>query len=366
MHVVLHTSMPCEVGAAALYSVVAEKRENCRVIEMKIADARSATATIDALQHALGDHAATSIIMIGTYWENCLEQLSQRFPRTDFHIHCLGTIPESLLEIQRTMNGQAVASLRNGTDASKTSHGFLDIVSGEYLTPTVRRETKVGPAQFVINIIKYERIQVSKTLTLLNLFVRTFDRVIKFIDERAYGENTLESQALLTGLYNYGDLEMSLFDKFVKLFQCEYPVEDIISMGKTVISAHIQLSQERAVKNSRQVPLPGGKTAVVTEAPDLVNLTHDALHRKFPEASMTVTLSVKFGQDNKGRGDELAFSFRGFDSSIDVSAYARGLGGDGTSSVAGGRMKFEVPMPFSTSGDSADSTSTMTDKSEES
>jgi len=290
--------MPCEVGAAALYKCL---DETCAVVQMKIPDARSFESTLKEINKIAS--APKKIIVIGTYW-TCLTQLLEALPSTQFVLYCFGKSVE---------------------DKSPN----LTLFSGE---------NGVGPAQFLFNLAK----EKSTSQTLIKLFEKNFSQVITLIDDRIYNRNITESQPFYTGLFNYGEMDLPLFDKFVKLFQGDYQLDDVIKSGKTIVSAQMQMAKERVVNNSKTTKLSNGMTAVMTEAPELVNLTHDALHQKHPEAQLTMILSIKFGTQH----DELAYSFRSFDQGLDASDLAKKVNGDGNNSAAGGRLRFDIPLPF--------------------
>ena len=57
--------------------------------------------------------------------------------------------------------------------------------------------------------------------------------------------------------------------------------------------------------------LKDGTKAVITKASELVNLTHDALHNKYPETSVTLVVGIKFAQ-GQNQNDEISYSIRSF------------------------------------------------------
>jgi hypothetical protein len=300
MIVILCSDMPCEVGAAALYNCLVE---DSVVIQMKVSEARSYDITSSmVIDRGL---PVKHIIMLGTYWNSCLDALLENFT-CNFTIYCFGKSSEEL------------KSKKN-----------ISVFEGE---------NGYGPTKFLFNLAKLK----IRSPPLTKLYENTFGRIIDLIDDRIYNKNIAESQPFYTGLFNHDSFETSLFNKFLKLFQGDYNLDDIIASGRSIVNSQIHLARERVIRNSKVITLKDGTEAVVTEAPELVNLTHDALHNKYPDVKVTIIMNMKFGDKN----DELAYSVRSFDPQIDASEYARKVQGDGNKSVAGGRVEYQFPIPF--------------------
>jgi len=297
--IILSSPLTCEIGAAAMYHCL---DETSAIVIMSIQDAKDFNKTCQIIGEK--NRNPKKIIMIGTYWSNCLKELLGEFEDASFILYCFGETmsiyADNLLQI-------------SGTEGT-------------------------GPAQFLLNIAK----ENSKSNKLVKLFENQFGTVIKYIDDRIYNRNIIQNQIFYTGFFNYDDdVDMPWVDKFIKLFQGDYDLNKIMSIGQTIVSAQMGMARERVKTNSKQVTLADGTKAVVTEAPDIVNLSHDALHQKYPEAHVTIVMNMKFGST-----DRLAFSIRSFDSSIDASNYAKKIGGDGNQSAAGGQIPHEYVIPF--------------------
>ena len=103
------------------------------------------------------------------------------------------------------------------------------------------------------------------------------------LDDRIYNRNIAETQSFYTGLFNFDSVDLPLFEKFTKLFQGDYPLYEVIKSGQRIALA--QQNQDSHFAN--------GTSAVVTEAPKLVNLAHDALRKKHPKAQVSIILNMR-------------------------------------------------------------------------
>lgn len=304
---ILVSTMPCEVGAGALYHCLDEKAD---ILIMKIPDARRFEVCMANLSGVDGKNPHPDlIVMVGTYWMDCLEQLVYHFSETLFHIYCPGKV------FDYKLNGRHRVTMTSG-------------------------ENNLGPSRFLFELAKSS----CSSETLFKLFEKNFSTVMTFIDDRFANRNIADNQAFYTGLYNFGSMDTSLYDKFVKLFQGEYDLSEVIKSGTFIVNSQILLARERALNNSRTEKLSDGTLAAITEGPELVNLTHEALHQKYPHAQVTLVLGVKFGQTSKE--DELSYSIRSFDVSVNAQKLGKKVRGDGGQNTAGGRIHIDLPAPF--------------------
>lgn len=296
--IVLSSTFPCEIGAAALYHCL---DDDSVVVAMAIPEAAKLELTMKKIQEC--NPTPKQIIMIGTYWTACLSDLLNTLKNTVFTVYCFGEL------LHHSATNLQQFSGNNGT----------------------------GPTKFLLDLAK-QKCQSEK---LVKLFENKFKNVMIYIDDRIYNRNILENQIFYTGIFNYDSFEVPLFDKFIKLFQGDYDLDKILQSGQAIVSAQIGMCRERATNNSKVVVLENGMNAVVTEASDLVNLTHDALHYKYPDVPITIAMYMRFGKE-----DSLAYSIRSFDKSTDASILAKKVNGDGNNVAAGGRVPFVFPVPF--------------------
>ncbi|XWV25183.1 putative ORFan [Tupanvirus deep ocean] len=298
--IVLSSTFPCEIGAAAVYHCL--DKDSC-VVLMSIAEAKSFDKTVDAVTKC--NLMPKTIVMIGTYWKDELQNLLGRFGSTTFYLYCFG----------ECLNVEA-PNLRQFSGASG-----------------------VGPTKYLIDLV----LDKYGNSSLFNLFINNFSVVFKFIDDRIYNRNIVDNQIFYTGLFNYDNDQatITLFEKFMNLLEGRYDLHDIIETGRVITSAQMGMARERAKNNAKKITLKNGESAVVSEACDLINLTHDALHMEYPECQVSVLLYMRFGKQ-----DQLAYSVRSFDEAIDASTYGKTVNGDGNKTAAGGRVNHEFPIPF--------------------
>lgn len=307
--VLLYVPMPCEVGAAALHSVLDPFTP---IINMAIHEAKSTDAT---LEHIVEKTTTVTrrrrspqnleVIMIGTYWKSILPELMQRKPQWQFLI-----FSPSDCELPAAMDKSRV-----------------QIVNAQ--------ETKQGPANYLFEVASAR----CGTPLLCNLFRHNFQQVMDFIDDRCAFEKVDQTQPFFTGFFNT-DTEVELTQRYIKLFSGEYKIQAILDLGNLVLQSQRTLIRERVIRNAKVVELQDGKKAVTVEAPELVNLTHEEVHRRFPDTPVTIVVNMKLPSN------ELVFSLRSFDGKSDVASLARKIGGDGKPNCAGGSIPFTCPVPF--------------------
>ncbi|XWV26443.1 putative orfan [Tupanvirus soda lake] len=298
--VILSSTFPCEIGAAAVYHCL--DKDSC-VVLMSITEAKNFDKTVDAIIKC--NPTPQTIIMIGTYWKDELENLLERFCGATFCLYCFG----------ECLNIEA-SNLKQFSGASG-----------------------IGPTKYLIDLV----IDKYGNSSLFNLFINSFSVVFKFIDDRIYNKNIVDNQFFYTGLFNYDNEgpTTTLFEKFMNLLEGRYDLTDIIETGRVITSAQMCMARERAKNNAKKITLKNGESAVVSEACDLINLTHDALHLEYPECQVSVLLQMRFGEQ-----DQLAYSVRSFDQSVDASVFGKAVNGDGNKTAAGGRLNHEFPIPF--------------------
>lgn len=293
---VLVTSNPCETAAGALYDALFY---GAQVLVMSITNIRE----MDQREICTLPSETTSILMIGTYWvEKLLTMFMKILPTVKITVLC-------------------------ACDAPETQYPNVSFVSDP------------RPCNYILNLA-LEELE-SKTCALLTR--RMFQSAIDKIDDVFNFRNVEANQAFFTGMMNFEVKhdEKTLFDRFHGFFCGDYDEPEIIANGQAILNSQLTIVKERVLNNSKQIQLQDGTKAVITEASELVNLTHEALHRQYPDASVTLVVGLKLG--NK---DELAYSIRSFDASVNAQTLAKKIGGDGTATTAGGRVAIDLPYPL--------------------
>ena len=294
--------MPCEVGIGAVAKVLTADKLHVEV--MSIPDAKNLEKTRLLVQDK------SRIIMIGTYWQDIIADLSLELKESKFYIFC----PKDLIE--------GVLTFSNVMQFSK--------------------EVNDGPCNWLINFLQGKGLFESTNLA--RSFLNSHKQAFKFIDDRYSGKNIPENQVFFTGIFNYGPVGIDAYEQFLCFFKGEVTLDEILQSGKNIVVAQARMAQQRVVTNSKKVKILVDERivdVVFTEAPDLVNLTHTALHEEYPDTDVTLVTSMKYSR----WGDEMAFSFRSMKKEVDVSILAKNMSGGGDASVAGGRVNFVIPFP---------------------
>jgi hypothetical protein len=253
-------------------------------------------------RHPVMDPTGARAILIGSYWNEAL--LSPK-GYTGITVYVFGKPPSNAY-----------------------SPGIV-FVSGERLA--------IGPCEFLLQSLGSPPY-ASKSFTAL---AGAFASVLDLSDERMFGRKLPESQVLYTGMYNakMPSENATLFDRFCLLFRGGLSLAEVLRNGAAILESQQSLVRERALKNSITVTLGNGTKAVVTNAPDLINITHEALHSANADVPVTIVLSLRFSDADKST--KLAYSVRSWDHSVKADDYIKELLGahnaDGNSTAAGGR-----------------------------
>lgn len=298
-------SMPCEVGAAALASLV----YGVTCVGYTIQSARLPNSVPGAI---LNHPHVTRVIVLGNYWSYSLPHAIANHPTITFNVYNFG-------EASRLGNTNCIA------------------VSG--------KEHNLGPAAYIVDLLR-------PTSQLFDIVGRMHTTTIQMLDDRIFNRNISENQLLFSGLYNHPSFELgtSNFVRFQKLFSGLLSLDEILKVGKSVVNCQLGIAYERATKNTKIVDHQGIKIAM-TEAPELLNLTHDELHRAH-QADVTVCVNWKFGT---GTADQLAVSVRSLKPAIDAELLVKqqfaalnvsSADNGGNASAAGGRMTVDCPFKF--------------------
>lgn len=224
--------------------------------------------------------------------------------------------------------------IKVGTLEREIDPSFRTIIMGNY------RPDYVGPQ--VLHITFQEESPCSALIAELekvgtfapavNFAIKQHTRALQTIDLRSRSKATVDTQPFVTGLHNSLP-DDPLENKFYKLFTGVLDYDDIVAIGNTIVSSQMQVAHERALKNARSGTFRDGTSYVVTDGPEFVNMTHDELHKVFPEAKVTLVASLKFSPRDE---DHVAHSLRSWSPAVDVKAMISDVVGSGGSPTAAG------------------------------
>lgn len=182
------------------------------------------------------------------------------------------------------------------------------------------------------------------TESIHTAFTNAKRHIVSKVNVRCFGEGNEEVQQLFTGVYNYATTgsKPGLFATFTKLFDSDNSFyEELMVQGSTLMQNHKGLADERARKNTKIVVLKCGAKAAVTEGPELINYTHEALVKANPEIDVTVVVRYQF--DKNGPDDKMCYSLRSYNDQINANEIVQDIKGSGGSNKAAGCT---VPVTF--------------------
>jgi hypothetical protein len=166
--------------------------------------------------------------------------------------------------------------------------------------------------------------------------------MIPLINNKIFSNETIESQMFFCGIYNMTS-SINLYDRFIDIFVRDVTFDDLMTAGKNILTSQIGIARDRCLKNSRTGFLKNGTPFCVTNAPELMNLTHEQLHEKYPEISVTILTRFKY---KDGASDSIGHSLRSWDDSVDVREIIKEHGGGIHPSVAGGTTSIETHITY--------------------
>jgi hypothetical protein len=163
-------------------------------------------------------------------------------------------------------------------------------------------------------------------------------KAIKLFDDRLFHRNMDNTQILFTGLSNI-NTEKSLLDNTIDLFKNPESMKSIESEGLKILTSQLMVVRDRVKNNSKIVTLNTGIIASITEATELVNMTHEEL-QKVHRTDMTIVFCHKL------LNNSIKYSLRSWKDTIDAQEYAKLIGGNGNISSAGGEVDFNLELPW--------------------
>jgi hypothetical protein len=168
----------------------------------------------------------------------------------------------------------------------------------------------------------------------------------KLLDERCCGKNHIETQSLVTGLMNYHEFSGTLEERFTQFFKRivrEPSLEmAVLAVGHAEVEPQLELVRNRVKENSSVCILVDDVECAVATASELVNLTHEELHKQYPEVPLTCVVKLWV----TGKEYQLAHSLRSWNPLIDASAILKPMGGGGSATAAGVRFPTDLHIPY--------------------
>jgi hypothetical protein len=267
-----------------------------------VADILTALAEnkVDGLQ-VIGNHVNTTSYIIGTFWKNSLDLFKANF--TNVYIYTFG----------ETLVPSPTSVIVSQDVAKKGSIYFL---------------TQVLPPSLLITAL-----------------INSKEQIISKVNVRCFGEGNESVQQFFTGIYDYSASHDGLLSTFMELFMDNGTLYDIMmTSGRTLMENHKGLCNERARKNTKLFTAKCGAKVALTEGPELINFTHEALVKTNVEVDLTVVVRYQF---DKGEGpDKLCYSIRSHSEKFNANDVIKGVSGSGGSNKAAGCA---VPVIFDTS-----------------
>lgn len=180
-----------------------------------------------------------------------------------------------------------------------------------------------------------------------SVYLALLKPVLDILDDRVKERNLSKTQVFFSGLANHPTINGdSVFERFSSFLRAEATLEAIDHCGVTILESQMKLASDRAKLNSTVIQLPNGRTAAVTDAPDLINLSHDSLKKTYPEVDLTLITSFKFTPGGKV---SVGYSYRATEnlkSEFHLGNEMKKHEGGGTKTAAGTRIEIEFNPPY--------------------
>ena len=203
------------------------------------------------------------------------------------------------------------------------------------------------PLTALFNLLENEDY-IDKTNIQTRLFFNSNREVFQLLEKRIMSIDNNSTQPFFTGLFNYladkyDNSVEGLGNKFLSVLSGEITVSELSKHGSIILTSQIQLTYERARRNSKRGTLQNGKTYMVTNSPDLINLSHDSLYN-FSEdrPDITIAVSLKFSNNDT---DKIHYSMRSYDEETDVAEIIKNnTEWDGFKKSAGGTKEIDIML----------------------
>lgn len=154
--------------------------------------------------------------------------------------------------------------------------------------------------------------------------------LLALINVRCFGEGDDRVQTFFTGIYDWAATPgLDLITIFIRVVSGGITVDQVLSRGQVLMTNHRGIAAERVRKGAMVAP-----RVVMVEGPELINLTHAALHKAYPDAIHTVVWRVAW--DMFKDDHTLAISVRTWNEAKSALAFLSGIGDAGGSVKAAG------------------------------
>lgn len=297
--------MGCEVTTPVLLSLL----ENVETFGDSIQNAKIPTSLKNVLSQF---HDIAHVILIGTYWNESLRLAHESFPLVEFFV---------------VANGQTTVDVPN-------------------VTVFNTQETQVGPVQTSIGIVA----SLGMITKSFKAYLATNSEIVRLSDDRIFNRNIQQNQYFYSGLFADPKLSGSLKERLEQLVNGVTTIGDVMKFGEIAFGVQLGMAQERAINNSMIIEFTQNgvqKRGVITNAPELINLTHEQLALKYSQDEIpdyTITTALRFNNQQV----KVQYSFRSQKEDANAQNLAQKLGGDGSKVSAGATIPFEIPLNFDT------------------
>jgi hypothetical protein len=214
----------------------------------------------------------------------------------------------------------------------------------EYLNELVNEhnELKLFNIRFPHNFNNILSILDPSLVTPAVLFaIKQHEVLITMIQNICFGKMTQETQPLVTGISNVLT-NLPVEERYYRLFTGELNLNGVLDLGNKILESQISMVKERVLKNSRSGTFKDATRYAVTEGHELTNLTHDELHKNYPECKVTIVTSLKY---SNGFDDQVSHSLRSWDQNVDVQKLV-GEFGRGTNLASGARYSIDAHIDY--------------------
>ncbi len=178
---------------------------------------------------------------------------------------------------------------------------------------------------------------------LVQSFLKRHDEMISLAMKRSKGNKKVIDHPFFTGIHQFYD---TCYDTFEAIFKEELSFARVCEKGRDVIDSHIRMAMNRARNNSCLITTKNGIKVCVTNAPELINLTHNSLKEYYSglNGDIDLTLTVQFSFN--GKSIDIRPSYRSYTGKCNVVKLAESMGGGGSNNSAGASVKTDVLYQF--------------------